>query len=178
MNQSHLHTVHSVTGTGLHFLSSILKAHIFCSWSLAYIGSMLFILRCSNNSTGVTFKLPTNRVCFMSDSSIKRIREVWQKINVRGCYSAIWLCLRKCLEFIKNSFTWMTTMQPLYKLLKQAPKTRDTKQNVEPLACPLRASPNFSIYPTKLRKPHAAHKAVIGLLTTSFPELHFRFHAR
>ena len=47
------------------------------------------------------------------------------------------------------------------------------------LAYPLlRASANFSNYPTKLRKPHAARKAVIGLLTTSFPESHFRFHAR
>ena len=43
------------------------------------------------------------------------------------------------------------------------------------LAC-LRVSPNFSYYTTKLHKPDAARKAVIGLLTTSLPESHFRFH--
>ena len=48
--------------------------------------------------------------------------------------------------------------------------TQDTQDTQEPLAelrnpsC-MRASPNFSNYPTELRKPHVARKAVIGLLT-------------
>ena len=71
------------------------------------------------------------------------------------------------LSTTKNNYT----LRPIYsRILRRHPSTQ------EPLAC-LRASANFSNYPTKLRKPHAAHKAVIGLLTTFFPESHFRFHA-